>query len=334
MAIRGVGSVLGGCRRLRLKATFGKSMVLTGACAAVLLSSCTVASVPASKVRVSISPASAPVLHATDQWPFTATLTNTDKTDVVAEVTYTITGPTTSVVNTVSGLAVPANSSVTNSLAPGTLSSLHIGPGTNTVSVKVSDGNATATSADQPQLKVYYDMIVIDTYHPTVTFAPAANYIDLFDSDGDTSTVSGSGGFNLWAPGGPVTSPALAHDDGTASLRPVATPIDYTSSGYAYAQYAPPGGLTPGLTFYIRSRMLNDTITDTMPYAIRVLTSPGNSYSPADLSVSMPTIATTDDPAPLGGMGVPSVFTELQLNQPVGRYLSVGGVHWSRFSLP
>jgi hypothetical protein len=292
---------------------------------------------PPETVKVTLSTDRVAAVHLlTDRWSFGITVAysgaGTGGSIDVSATNDAATSLATSVIQTITIPNVSKDTPFTTTLSD-PVSALGQLPGLYHVTITAHVGSATdsATCA----VPVYYDLFVIDTYDPSTTFASGANVIDLFGPAGDTSTLDGLSGFNLWAQGGTLVSAALASDDGSAPARPVTS--DYSGSGFAYAQFA--GGIEPGKTYYIRSRMVN--FSATMGYAIRILTAPGATYSTADMSVSIPSAGTTDDPAPLGGLGVPggsqnpaASVNPIALGQAQGKMLSAGGVHWFKVILP
>ena len=204
-------------------------------------------------------------------------------------------------------------------------------PGTNHIIVYVdaasqvaetSEMNNTASAA----IAVVYDRIIIDTYDP-VKFdsvngvsALYSNVIELFGPSGDTSTPQG---YNLWSPPVELVSAAIASNM-PVNTRPIGNPY----YDYAYIDYTT--GLAPG-DYYLRIRMVNFAI-DTIPYALRVLTAPDNSYSEW---LFVNTNAGDGSDAPVtGGEGVPSSYQSMVLGDKLNRYLHAGEVHWVKLTLP
>lgn len=271
-------------------------------------------------LAVSISPPPVDAVGTGSEWPLTVKVMNVGNassgvttmlhyhvvnanggTPVELSVTVPVLGPTEEFTHT---LNVDGDSH---------LSKLGITSGPNTVKVsvdavaneKVTDpDNNTANTA----FRVIYDRIVIETYDPVTPGTTANNptYMELWSYDGimhrrafDDAAVSG---------GGP------------------------NSPGYAYIDFAGPvpDGLPPG-DYYILVKE-SYSLPDAFGYGIRVLTTPGTSYSGWD--VGTPEIEGETD-LPLDGVdGIPTKFKPMVLNGKLGRWITSGGVNWIKLTLP
>jgi hypothetical protein len=118
-------------------------------------------------------------------------------------------------------------------------------------------------------------------------------------------------------------SEAIASHTGGEIGRPVSNPF----YDYAYIDYQL--GLAPG-DYYLRVYLVNPG--DALPYALRVLTEPDETYT--GWLFTETNASDASDAPTTGGWGVPSTFQSMVLGEKLNRYLPAGGVHWVKITLP
>ena len=185
--------------------------------------------------------------------------------------------------------------------------------------VELNEGNNTADLV----VPVIYDEIVLDTYNPTdptgLLGPDASNYMELWSSDGST---------------------LLAYDDGgSGSSRPPSqlnqlfAYLDYRV-GYSQSGVPVGNGLPPG-DYFVRVRASSPG--DLVPYAIRVLDQPNNSYQ--NWTLQAPTNTGSDNPT-TGGPDIRAAYQTLVFGDASKNRLSrevpgaLDGNNWVKITLP
>jgi hypothetical protein len=203
-------------------------------------------------------------------------------------------------------------------------------PGSGTWWVLAVVGNVVDGNYLTAKLKVYYPLVVIDTYNPTgpIDFSPINWVMDLFGPEGDKAA---SPGYDVWTTDITSDPAVLAYSDGFnnfGSVHALFPQITYTK------------GIEPGVEYYVRMRTFVIE-KDSWTYAIRLLA------SGPDTEWDYPGLNDTDlASVPVeGGQGIPKgdlvnaengqyQLKELTLNSPLSCKIGQTEVDWFHFKLP